>query len=114
MTPRVMAALEALASKQIELLPIQARPNGTSPLDRHFVFFRNGYAALVERRPEGFGRVGTAGIVTEHGLAMLVQRDGAECFVIREHEQAPEPGELEELRQFQADLVQCLAAAADS
>ena len=111
--PDVLDSLEALAAKGIELLPIQPQPNGNSSLDRHFVFFRAGYAALVERRDGGFGRIGTAGIVTEHGLAMLMAREDGPRFVIRDHEQAPEPGEIEELRQFQADLVQCLRKAVD-
>ena len=112
-TPDVLKVLEALTAKQIELLPIRPQPNGTGTLDRHFVFFRNGYAALVERTPSGFGRVGTAGIVTEHGLAMLMEREGGPRFVIRDHEQAAEPGEIDELRQFQADLVQAITAKAD-
>jgi hypothetical protein len=114
MPPTVLHALEALASKKIELLPIQAQPGGAGALDRHFVFFRAGFAALVERRPEGFGRIGTAGIVTEHGLAMLVNEADGPVFVLRGHKQAPEPGEIDELRQFQADLLLCLQPDADS
>ena len=111
--PGVMEALQALAAKGIELLPIQPQPGGQGALDRHFVFFRAGYAALVERRGNGFGRIGTAGIVTEHGLAMLMRREAGDRFVIRDYEQEPAPGEIEELRQFQADLVQCLGKPAD-
>lgn len=110
MPPELLRIFEALAAKGIELLPIQSPPNGKGALDHHFVFFRAGYAALVERRDTGFGRVGTAGIVTEHGLAMLVDGD---AFVIRDHRQAAEPGEIEELRQFQADLVQAIGTNAD-
>lgn len=113
MPPELLRILEALAAQGIELLPIQAQPSGKSALDRHFVFFRAGYAALVERTEAGFGRIGTAGIVTEHGLAMLMEREGGHRFVIREHEQQPEPGEIEELRQFQTDLVQAIIGKAD-
>jgi hypothetical protein len=113
MSPELVRALEALAAKGIEILPIQPPPNGKSALDRHFVLFRAGYAALVERTESGFGRVGTAGIVTPNGLAMLVERDGGARFVIREHEQAPEPGEIDELRQFQADLIQAITGTVD-
>ena len=113
MPPELLRVFEALAAQGIELLPIQSQPNGNSSLDRHFVFFRAGYAALVERRETGFGRVGAAGIVTEHGLAMLVDSDGQAAFVIRDYRQPAEPGEIDELRQFQADLVQAIGGNAD-
>jgi hypothetical protein len=116
MPPELLRIFEALAAKGIELVPIQSPPNGNSSLDRHFVFFRAGYAALVERRDTGFGRVGTAGIVTEHGLAMLVDSEagnGQAAFVIRDHRQLAEPGEIDELRQFQADLVQAIGGTAE-
>ena len=119
MPPELLRVFEALAAQGIELLPIQSQPNGNSSLDRHFVFFRAGYAALVERRETGFGRVGAAGIVTEHGLAMLVDSGGGDAgdagasFVIRDYRQPVEPGDIDELRKFQADLVQAIGGNAD-
>jgi hypothetical protein len=108
---RLMAVLEALSAQNITLLPITPAPGGRGAFEHYFVFFRAGYAALVERNENGFGRVGTAGIVTEHGLAMLVEKDGEARFVIRDYEQAPEPGELDELRAFQDDLRKAIQGA---
>ena len=48
MPPELLRVFEALAAKGIELLPIQSPPNGNASLDRHFVFFRAGFAALVD------------------------------------------------------------------
>jgi len=38
----------------------------------HFLFTRENMIALVARTSEGFGTVGSAGVLTEHGLAYLV------------------------------------------
>ena len=53
--------LERLAALGIELIPMPG-------LERHFVFSRDGFASLVERRESGFGRLGTSGLITEHGV----------------------------------------------
>jgi hypothetical protein len=89
--------LEKLAGAGINLLPID--------LDRHFLFERDGFVALVERlRDEKLGNVGTAGLLTETGLAPLVWRGEAAEFVTKTGSQPAAPEQIETLRRFQRDL----------
>jgi hypothetical protein len=99
--PGILAKLEALAAANIELVPMPA-------LERHFVFTRDGFASLVERRPEGFGRIGAAGKVTEHGLAMLVWGQVQARFVCKGFSEPATDTEVEEIRRFSADLARAL------
>jgi len=63
----VKEKLERLAAAGIQLLP-------AVEITTHYVFERDGYVALVERTAEGFGGVGSAGILTGNGFAAWVQR----------------------------------------
>jgi len=100
MTERI---LERLAAANIQLLPVD--------LDNHFVFERDGFIALVERRRDNsFGRAGSAGLMTEKGLAPLVWRGDVPYFVAKglpDQQGAQEQVDL--LRRFQADLESALA-----
>ena len=78
---------------------------------RHFVFERDGFIALVERRDNGFGNVGSAGILSEKGFAALVHRDGAPFFVAKDFEQRATAEQVTVLRAFQADLERALEAS---
>jgi hypothetical protein len=73
------------------------------------VFERDGYIALVERRGEGFGNVGSAGLLTEKGLAPVMYRSDGAFFVSKGFSQPAEPEQLETLRRFQQDLIDALA-----
>ena len=96
---------ERLVVARIELLPA---PEVTT----HFIFTRDGFVALVERRASGFGGIGGAGMLVSSsgGLAPLVWRDERAFFVARGFEQEASPEEVEKLKQFSADLKFALAA----
>lgn len=98
---QVLVRLHRLAERQIELLPLVDLP-------RYLVFERRGYAALVERTEEGFGKVGTAGRLFPQGIAPLVWRGERAVFLIKGVEHAASPEQVEELRQFQRDLQEAL------
>ena len=78
--------------------------------ERHSFFIRDCYAALVERTRDGaFGRVGTAGRMTERGLAMLMWREGKPFFVAKGgFELAAAETEVAALRAFTLDLERVL------
>ena len=89
--------LERLAAAGIQLLP-------AVEIATHYVFERDGYVALVERTADGFGGVGSAGILTGNGFAAWVQRGPRSYFVAKNFEQEAGPEQVEALRRFSADL----------
>ncbi|MCC6539061.1 MAG: hypothetical protein IT162_16025 [Bryobacterales bacterium] len=94
--------LEQLAELGIEPMDVPGQ-------ERHTFFVRGEFAALVERTREGtFGRVGTAGLMSERGLAMLVWREGKPFFVVRHYEAEATPESVVALRAFTADLERIL------
>ncbi len=97
----ISACLERLAAAGIDLLPIES-------FQTHYVFSRDGFAALVERAGDGFGAIGSAGLVTEAGFAALVWRGGRPFFVSRGHEQPATDHDVERLRAFAADLERAI------
>jgi len=96
--------LERLVSAGIQLLP-------ALEITTHFVFERDGFVALVERRDDDFGAVGTAGLLTDRGVAPLMIRNGHAVFVTKGHEIPAEPAQIESLRSFQKDLLDALQSA---
>ena len=80
-------------------------------MSKHFVFERDGFVALVERREDGFGSIGAAGILSEKGFAPLVHRDGGPFFVAKGFEQPANDEQVSGVRRFQADLEMALSAA---
>ena len=70
----------------------------------HYVFEREGFVALVERTPTGFGGVGSAGILTGSGFAALVRRGERSYFVAKGFEQEAGPEQIKALRLFAANL----------
>ncbi len=89
--------LERLVAAGIQLLP-------TVEITTHYVFERDGFVALVERRGDGFGGIGSAGRLTEKGIAPLVLRGSSSYFVVKGFEQSATPEEVDGIRRFQADL----------
>lgn len=79
-----------------------------SPTGSHYVVARDCFAALVERTETGFGHVGSAGLVTERGLAVLIWRGGEPFFVTKGYERRAEAGEVAALRSFSRDLESAL------
>ena len=98
----MLEKLERIAAAGIQLLPAM-------DITSHFVFERDGFVALVERRGEEFGAVGTAGLLTERGVAPLMTKNGQQVFITKGHEVQAEPGQVELLRNFQRDLQNALS-----
>lgn len=94
--------LERLVAANIELMPLRE-------IERHWVFTRDGFVALVERTAgDGFGRIGAPGLLTESGMTVLVQRDGANYFVARGVEIAASEEQIASMRTFARDLAAAL------
>lgn len=93
---------ERLVAAGIQLLPLP-------DLDRYFAFERGGFVALVEKRDGGFGPIGNAGLLTEKGLAFLIQRGEGHLFVAKGYEQPATPEQVVEIRRFSRDLASALA-----
>ena len=102
MSPSLLARFERLIAAGIELVPFE---NITS----HFVLARGGYVSLVEKRQEGFGSIGTPGVMTDKGFACLTWRGDQAVFVAKGFEQAATPGQVAEIRKFLADLEAALS-----
>jgi hypothetical protein len=94
-------ALQRLAAAGIDLLPIPE-------LTAHYVFYRNGCAALVERTADGFGEVGSSGRLTEAGFSALVWREARPYFVAHARQEPATDEEVQSVRQFAADLESAL------
>lgn len=94
--------LERLVAAGIQLLPVME-------ISTHYVFERDGFAALVERRAGGFGGIGSAGMLTGKGIAPLVRRGEEAFFVAKGFEQPANAGDIEMVRRFQADLKDALS-----
>jgi hypothetical protein len=97
----MMEKLQRLAEAGITILP-------ATEITSHYVFARDSYVALVERNGEEFGGIGSAGMLTGSGMAVLVQRGGHDYFVSRQYEQEATPEQVSELRRFAADLAGAL------
>lgn len=91
------AKIERLSAAGINLIP--------ADLEKHYMLERDGFLALVER---GSLRVGTAGLVTEKGLAPLMWRGEESWFVARGFEQRATADQVEGIRTFQRDLETAL------
>lgn len=103
MDAELLAKLERVAALDISLL---AAPEVTS----HFLFTRDGAVVLVERRGEGFGAVGSPGMLSDRGggFAALVERGGRTLFISKGEEREALPGEAERARRLFTDLKTAL------
>jgi hypothetical protein len=97
----VTAKLERLAAAGIQLLP-------ALEITTHYVFERDGFVALVERTADGFGGIGSAGLLTGAGFAALLERGGRSYFVAKNFEMEARPEQVEALRRFSSDLREAL------
>lgn len=101
----MQAILERLVALNIQLLPLKQ-------VERHWVFERDGFIALVERtRDNGFGHIGSPGLLTPSGMAVLVLRGQSHAFVSKGFEQVATADQLELVRRFAQDLKVALGAA---
>ena len=96
----MIARLEKIAAAGIQLIPAE--------LSSHFLFERDGFVALVERKEDGFGNIGSAGLMTDHGLAVLVWRGAKAFFVARGFDHEATADQVDKLRSFAADLQNAL------
>ena len=104
----VVEVLERLTAAGIELLP-------AVEITTHFIFTRDGFAALVERRNDGFGGMGAPGLlVAGHGLALLVWRGAEAYFIARGFQRIATGGEVESLRRFSDDLKRSISGSDSS
>jgi hypothetical protein len=94
--------LERLVEKNINLLP-------SVEIETHFLFERDGFVALVERRQDDFGGIGAPGLLVERGgFAALVWRSGQPWFVARGFEQRATNAQVAGIRNFADDLKYAL------
>jgi hypothetical protein len=68
------------------------------------MFARDNLIALVERTAEGYGSIGSTGIMTERGLAYLIWRDGQAFLAGKGYEQATTGEQVAAVRRFSEDL----------
>jgi hypothetical protein len=102
LSPQLLARLEALDRHGIRLLPVPQFP-------AHFVFERDGCAVLVERRGEGFGGVGSPGLIGEMGFAPLVHGAAAACFQGKDWSRPASVEEAAAARRLLEDVKSALA-----
>lgn len=96
--------LERLVAFNIQLLPV-------IQVERHWVFERGGFITLVERTREGgFGNIGSPGLLTASGMAVLIQRGEGHAFVAKGFERIATEADVAAVRRFAADLKAALAA----
>jgi hypothetical protein len=92
---------ERLVAVNIQVLPV-------SISTRHVAFERDGFIALVERNQNGFGCIGSAGMLTEKGFAALVLKEGRHVFMAKNFEKPAVDDDIQRLRAFQTDLEAAL------
>ena len=73
--------------------------------DSHYLFTRDNCIALVERRA---ATPGSSGILTEHGIAYLIWRDGAAYLKSKTAEIAASPEQIAAVESFSHDLAAAL------
>jgi hypothetical protein len=93
--------LQKLVEHGIQLLP-------AAELTTHFVFERDGFIALVERRNNGFGNAGAPGLLCPQGMAQLIWRGDQAFFVAKGFERQASQEEVDKLRSFDQDLKKSL------
>jgi len=74
------------------------------------VFVRDGCLAMVPRGEfgEGFAGIGSSGLATDDGLLYLVWRDEKPMLVGHTVERPAEPGQVDKVLRFSADLKAAL------
>jgi hypothetical protein len=94
--------LKRLVERCINLMP-------AAEITTHFIFEREGFVALVERTPDGFGTIGAPGLLGgPAGFAALVWRGREPWFVARGFEQQATAEQVAAIRRFADDLEYAL------
>lgn len=97
----LLGKLERIAAARIELIP-------DLKISTHYVFARDGFVSLVEKREGGFGNIGAPGMVNEHGFAALLWRGKRGVFVGRGFEVFATGEQVAAIRAFDRDLNEAL------
>jgi hypothetical protein len=63
----------------------------------------------VDRVHDSFGKVGTAGLLTERGIAPVMWRHEQAFFVLKDFEEPATSDQIAQIRSFQRDLEAALA-----
>lgn len=80
-------------------------------MTRHIVLGRDGFVLLVERKDDGFGNIGGAGLLTDAGFAVLTWKGEEPHFIARGADVPGTPGQVESLRRFERDVHAALREA---
>ena len=91
---------EKLVAASIQIIPAE--------ITSHFILERDGFVAFVERRENGFGNIGAAGLMTERGFGALIWRGDQAFFVGKGFEQPASSEQVEKIRAFASDLASAL------
>jgi hypothetical protein len=91
-----------LASRGIQLV---------SETRAHYLFSRDQFVVLVERKGDGFGSIGSTGMMTETGLAYLMWRGGCPLLKGRSIEVEAAADQVAAMRQFSSDLQEALTTS---
>ena len=73
--------------------------------DGHYLFTRDTCIALVEKKE---GSIGSTGVLTEHGLAYLIWRDGQAFLKSKTSEIAASEEQIVAVQSFSNDLAAAL------
>jgi hypothetical protein len=98
----LLERLQRLAQAGIEIVPAPG-------LERYLLLGKDGYFALAERLPDGFGSLGSPGIITPHGFAPLICGDTGCTFVCKSYRQEASPEQVAGARAFFTQLKQALS-----
>ena len=74
----------------------------------HYLFSREQFLVLVERKQAGFGSIGSTGMMTENGLAYLIWREGRALLKGKGTEIEADAEQVEAMRRFSTDLEAAL------
>ncbi len=77
---------------------------------RHYLLARGEAIVLVERKGDECGSIGSAGMMTERGLAYLVWRDGGAVLAAKGGEIEATAEQIATLKGFSADVKSALGS----
>jgi hypothetical protein len=102
----IAAILERLAEAGFQFVP-------ALEITTHYVIERDGIVALVERAEDGFGGIGSPGLLTEKGFAALVRSGDAAFFIAKGYKEPASDEQIRKVRAFSEDLARALSRGAN-
>jgi len=97
----IAAILERLAGAGFQFVP-------ALEITTHYVIERDGIVALVERAEDGFGGIGSPGLLTDKGFAALVRSGEGAFFIGKGYRKAASEEQIRRVRAFCEDLQRAL------